>query len=196
MSLSSTVFQGGMYPGLPQSMLERVTGGIRQIDSDHGYIHDGLLYHVFLNVEISAGGVHDITIKTPPQAQGVYVHYRNEHVSTSADKLKVDLYEGATLAATPGGSALSIINHNRLSASTSKCTALSGPSVVSAGDLISQSYIGGGTGQGQSRSGAETSAANEFILKHDTVYLVRMTNGSSGANVVQIRPFWYEEGSA
>ena len=189
-------YQNGFYPGVPGTMLERVTGGIRQIDSDHGYIHDGRLYHVFLNVAMATSATHDIAIKTPPKAQGVYVHYRNEHISTSADKLLISLYEGATLAATPGGTPLAIINHSRLSSKTSALVVLNGPTVTNVGTMISQGYIGGGTGGGQARSGSETGADNEFVLKHDTVYLIRLTNGSSGQNIVQIRPFWYEEDGA
>jgi hypothetical protein len=172
------------------SPIERATKGVKIIDSDHGYIHDGDFYEAFFNETIATGASVLITITTPDD---LYVHYRNEKINTSGDKIKVELFEDATIAS--GGTAFTPINHNRVTTKISKVSVVRAPTLVTGADgsLIAQTFIGGGTGLGGNRNGAETVQTNEYILKQSCTYVVKITNDSAASNVVQLNPTWYEE---
>ena len=172
---------------------ERITSGVRQIETDHAYIHEGILFETFTRFTLATGISKDIAIITPAD---FYLHYRMEKVVSSGDKVSINLYEGATLDTPPGGSALTPMNHNRESGVNSATEVLEAPTVTADGLQIAQGYIGGGTGQGQSRIGTDLLQANEWVLSPDTVYLVRITNGSSADNIIQCNLMWYEEDSA
>lgn len=116
-----------------------------------------------------------------------------EKVSCSADKLTIALREGATINV--DGSAITAFNHNRNSSKTASSVLKNAPTVTVAGTQIAQAYIGGGTGVGGSRSGSDTKADNEWVLKQNTVYTITFTNDSSGDNVVNVNNVWYEETS-
>ena len=174
-----------------RNIIERATGAPKQIDSDHAYIHDGRLFTALTQNTLLTGASRYISIVTPSSA--VYVHYRNEIVSSSADKVTVELFEGATVTASTG-SAKASINHHRVGTPTASAVLVrDGVTVTGEGTMIYQSYIGGGTNLGAGRSGAETQQGNEFVLRPDTVYVVKLTNGSSGSNTIQCNPTWYEE---
>ena len=175
---------------IAHNVIERVTGAFKQIDNDHAYIHKGGLFSVNTKNTLAAAGVRYISFKTP--ANGKYIHYRNERTQTSGDKLSIELFEGATVTAATG-TAKTPINHSRISLLTTTVLVRDGVTVTAEGTLINQTFIGGGTGQGNNRSGEETTEKNEYVLKLDTMYVIKLTNGSSADNIIQCNPLWYEE---
>jgi len=181
-SLSDEVLSGAV---------ERVTDSLKSITTDHGYIHEGLLFEAGHKFTMAAGTVAYLRLKTSATK---YTHYRNEKISTSGDKLTVELFEAPTITA--AGTAIVPVNHNRLCGIASHTTVTHTPTVTGVGTPLYASYLGGGTGQGQARSGDVITEQNEWVLKRDTEYLIRLTNGSSAENIVQINPIWYEEGAA
>jgi hypothetical protein len=172
------------------SPIDSFTEAVKQIDTDHAYIHEGKFFEAFFNETLATAATVIITFTTPADK---YIHYRNEKINTSGDKITVELFESAVIST--GGTAFTPINHNRVTAATSTVSILRAPTLATAGDgnLIAQSYIGGGTGTGGNRSGSETTNVNEYILKRSTTYVIKITNGSAAANIVQINPVWYEE---
>lgn len=165
-----------------------VTRSEKEITIEHANIHEGLFYSASdIFVSINSAATYSIGILT---SNDCYVHYRNERLSTSADKLKITLYEGSTVS---GGTTVSAINHNRISSNVSSITIKKGITITSAGTTISTSYIGGGVNQGQNRSGGDTTGNNEFVLKRNTQYAIKLENGSSSTNIINIEPIWYEE---
>lgn len=172
---------------------ERVTKSLKSITTDHAYIHEGKLFIALTQNTLATGTSRYISIVTP--SNGKYIHYRNERVQTSADNVTIELFEDATVTADTGDE-ITPINHNRISSNVSTVTVRDGATVTDEGTLISQTFVGGGTGTGQARSGEETSEANEIILKRDATYVVKLTNGSSSDNIIQCNPLWYEEGDA
>ena len=175
-----------------QGAVERVTDGIRSIEVDHAYIHDGKFFESSIEFDLAAAAVGLIVIHTPVEH---YIHYRNEKVSCSADKLTIELYEAPTVTEVTGDEVIPY-NHNRTTSVVSQSTVLKNPTVTENGALILKTFLGGGTGTGSNRSGSETSSQSEWVLKRDTKYLIRVVNGSSANNLVQINPVWYEEGRA
>ena len=173
---------------------ERVTGAVRSIDTDHAYIHEGIMFSTYELQVISAGGTNKISFQTPAAERGQYIHWRPSLVSTSGDRVSVTLYEGNSDPV--GGLAMSIINRDRLASRSAFTTVKSGVTISTSGTAIDATYIGGGVGQGQSRSGAETGEKNEIVMKQGTNYSVNTYNGSTAAGTVFLKLLWYEEISA
>lgn len=173
---------------------ERVTKGVKAIDSDHAYIHEGYMFSAYTNQEIASEGVYKITFETPASATGKYIHWRPEFISTSGDSVTVKVYEGSS--GDSGGSDFTPINRNRLSSLTSLSTVTLGATVTTNGTQIDESFIGGGTGVGGTTQGSESGDKNEIILKQGELYTIEVTNGSSSANDIFIKLLWYEEDNA
>jgi len=171
-----------------ESELDRFTGSKKVIDSDHAYIHDGLFYTVAQRATLATGATAKFTFLTP--AAG-YIHYRPVNIATSADKLTVNFYEGSS--GNSGGSALTPVNRNRNSNRATGVVFKSGVTVTTNGTKFSEAYIAGATGTGGTRTGAQLSASNEWVLKPSTIYTWEYINGSSGDNVVFSEFQWYEE---
>lgn len=170
------------------NILDMFTGAVRNIDNDHAYIHEGKLFYSSYKVTLTAGSSSYIALTTPNTDK--VIHYRPVSITTSADKLTFLLYEAGTFT---GGSDLIAINRNR------KINVVAGTTVKTAvtstldGTLLYTGFIGGGTGTGQSRSGADMGESKEWVLKKNTVYLIKLTNGSSSSNEICLGLGWYEE---
>ena len=170
--------------------IERITGAFRTIETEHAYIHEGIFYESYNKFTLAAGAKRVVTIKP---AAGTYLHYRPTNLVTSADKVTIEFYEGATVTAATG-TAATPSNHNRNSTLASKVTLIDAPTVTADGTKFAQVYIPGATGTGGTRTGASAGVSNsEWVLKPDTVYMIRVTNGSSGSNDIQVNFQWYEE---
>jgi len=96
------------------------------------------------------------------------------------------LYEGATAT---GGTALTPVNLNRTSTSTSNSAAILNPSVSNTGTLLGTYILIGGVKK--KATGGDISSAS-FILKPLTTYLLRMTNVSGQAQAAEMILTWYE----
>jgi hypothetical protein len=166
---------------------DEFTGAVKAMTADHSYIHDGLLFETFHKASVASSGVMNVSILTP--AAG-YIHLRPSAVSTSGDLVTIAFYEGTTMTV---GTGLTAYNHNRNSTKAPTVVVKHTPTITADGTLLGQSFIGGGTGVGGSRSGGERGEVNEWVLKPSTQYLLRITNGSSAANVIQANVLWYEE---
>lgn len=60
------------------------------------------------------------------------------------------------------------------------------------GTLVAKSYIGGVSGNPQNRQGGTYSGGYKIILKPNTRYTFRFTNGSTANNVLNVRSEWLE----
>jgi hypothetical protein len=96
------------------------------------------------------------------------------------------LYEGSVVT---GGTAITALNKNRNSLTTSQSAALSNPTVTTLGTpILSQILIGG---QGK-KAGGGAIASSDLILKPLTTYLFRLTNVNGTAHAAEIVLEWYE----
>lgn len=170
------------------NVFENLTGAIKQIDNDQHYIHSGKFFTAFSLVTITSGSTLKYTLVTP--ATGT-IHYRPANITSSADQLTINLYEGST--GNSGGTAITPTNRNRNSSTATVILLKSGVTVTTNGTIIQKAYIPGATGTGGTRSGASLSGINEWVLKPSTVYTFEFINGSSASNVVFTEFQWYEE---
>lgn len=173
------------------NVFESFTKAFKVISTDHAYIHDGKSFRYPHLLSITAGGTNKITFLTPTVLSGKVVHFRPADLSTSGDKVTVNMYETST--GNTGGNARVPLNSNRNSALASGSTLLDGVTVTGNGTLIDIKYIGGGTGVGQARSGAGSQESEEIVLKPATLYTIEVINNSSATNIVLIGLRWYEE---
>ena len=161
--------------------------GVITRTNDHDIILGGGFFEAFSKFTLAVAGIKDLTIITPASTKTI--HYRPANVVTTADNVLLQFYEGATAT---GGSALTVADHNRKLTASSSAVFADGPTVSATGAQIGQAFLGGSTGVGQTRNGAQLGESNEWILKPSTTYLLRITNGSSASNTMQVNFVWYE----
>lgn len=169
---------------------ERVTGGVKQIDSDHGLIHAGRVFTAFTKDSVDSGATLVFSFTTPATK---YVHYRTALIVPSVDQVTTEIYEGSTINV--AGTALVVSNRNRTSATVAESLLKKGTTFTANGTLLPgfSTWLPGTTGIGQARSGTAFTATDEIVLKQGTTYRFVLTNGSSAANIVGITFRWYEE---
>lgn len=174
---------------------ERVTKGVRSIDTDHAYIHEGLAFEVS---SITTAFVGTVTYSlTPSTAPTKYVHLRPANISLEKDSVVFQIWEGTTNTST--GLTLTAYNRNRLSSVTSELTftGADGSSFLTTTGgavKIHERKIFGGTGPGQAKAGAEAGQPLEWVLDSAKKYAFALV--TTAAAEVGVNFFWYEEGDA
>ena len=149
-------------------------------------VYEGKMFSAFaLSPSIAAGANYDIGILTGDNT----VIYIPVGVSTTSDSVGISVYESATIT---GGTTLASANRQRNSSVVSSVTLKTAPTVSSVGTFVTKSYIGGVAGNPQTRQGGTASGGNKMVLKPNTQYILRFTNGSTAANVLSVKMEWIE----
>lgn len=168
---------------------ERVTKAFPVITTDHGFIHEGIAYTLAGSVTVD--GAWSLAITTPADQ---YTHFKPTSIAVSGGPVVVSFTEGDTFE---GGSAATPRNRNRTLTSPDSSTVVckTGVTPGGAGTTLFTSVIPGIT-TGSTRIGAGSSAAEEFVLKPSTVYILTLTESAVGTVLCGYDLFWYEEESA
>ncbi|PLX00493.1 MAG: hypothetical protein C0591_01115 [Marinilabiliales bacterium] len=175
--------------------IERVTNGVPIIDTNHAQIHAGNAFSFAKHQSLAAGASLDVTFEVPA---GAYVHFQAfDVVSDGLNELTVKLYEGTTLNATPGGTAITPVNRHRVGTpESSVLTVKHGATIDADGTELDEMFLPK-VSSGAVKNMATKGDSIEWILKPEEVYLLRLENtGTTTALVAVVRPFWYEEGGA
>ena len=161
------------------------TGAQTTIDYAHHEVHGGSAYIAYNNAVLANGNLNTISILTPDSEKWSHLLF---NITATADAT-LDILEDVTSIAS--GAAFTPLNFNRNSDNTSGNTVKVGdtpgsdPIVPTGGNEIwSESF--GTRGLTTSRMNA-----SELILKQNSLYLFRVTNGVN-ANTVTITLTWYE----
>ena len=165
--------------------LDPDTHAIKTIEWEHTEAHEGCFFRSGMNFTLGNGDVATFGITTPNSTTWAHISW---DLNATADGTFA-LLESVTSFA--GGVSVTPLNHNRNSSKASAMTCIRG---VTGADLITPT--GGttilnatlATGKG---SIVDRSHGMEFILRQNTKYLFRYTNGTS-ANVIQLVLEWYE----
>lgn len=167
-------------------ILELVKNGngdaITTIDYAHHEIHEGSSFTASFQQDIANGGNMDILIVTPNSTK--YAHF------TYALEVELEtnmfLYEGAIATA---GAAVVAYNRDRNNLTAATVVVTSTPTGITTGStIIRQNHYGTGK-----TAGGDDRTVNEFILKKNTKYLLRLTNLVANAtNYCSVRLNWYE----
>jgi hypothetical protein len=183
---------------------DRSTSADVVIDHEHHEVHAGSSFHVSysLTTASSDDDVTAIMFKTPNS--GKFGHM----IATfsASNPAEAIINEGPTLADSGDGSDKVILNRNRNSAKISSMQSLEDtPTVgsvtkmnetewtavgVSAGTELEHIFLAGG--DGPKAVGGVSRGTQEWILKHDTIYVFYLQNTGASANTHVISLDWYE----
>jgi len=184
----------------PKMVMEQLTGGFPNINTDHKLIHDGYgmcasLYYASLAAEAS-----EIYRFKGPNT--LYAHIKSIKVNAQGAPLKVELIRGTTanpLTITTAGTEVSgsIQNLNDNSDVVAESKLYNGSVAYTGGEVWCSLVVNGSTTR-QSVSGGNFSQSEnqEYVTKDgETDYILKITNldGSDAATHIGIAMFFYEE---
>jgi hypothetical protein len=154
-------------------------GSIITISPEHHEIHCGDSYEMTHSIDLTNGQIYNVLIIVPNatgtgQAQKLW-HFKGE-VDTEAEAL-IEFFEAPTYSA--AGTGLTSVNRNRQLAATytDSLGITHTPTLTGDGTRIYVKRIGSGK-----TSGGSASRSDEFVLKNNTAYLLRVTNATTTAN--------------
>jgi hypothetical protein len=165
--------------------IDSTTRVLSVIDYPHHEAHAGSFYRGGMNFTLANGEVATLGIVTPNTTKWAHMVWS---LSATADGTFTVLEDVTSFS---GGAAFTPLNHNRnsLNASGLTCTrGMTGADLITptGGSVILNAVLGTGKG-----SVIDRSVGQEFILKQNSKYLFRYTNGTS-ANIIQLVMEWYE----
>lgn len=154
---------------------------VETIDSIHERVHQGIL---FTHEQVAVAGdpaelANDASLEyliTVPAGKFPHMRWAAECGGDS----RVRIYEGVTTS--DDGTEVTMLNRNRNSSNTAPITLHTGPTVSDYGTLLGDQVMptGGGIFGIGGGAGAAT-IFGEWVLKPSTLYVVRLTNISGGA---------------
>jgi hypothetical protein len=172
--------------------LERVTGAVPVINSDHEAVHLGWGYAASVYAEaVADDGLIYIEFKTPVKESGT-VHLKAYRTWTEGGLASFTITEAPVL--TTGSTTLTPHNRLRTSVAPQKSRSIlkSDPTSISGGTAIEGPFAFGGGGVGTGAGGG-ISSDQELVLGHSTTYLLAVKNLAGAAKALGLWIFWYEE---
>lgn len=172
-------------------------GSIIAIPPEHHEIHCGDSYTAHHVADLGNGASIDYLITVPDWGdpvsgddpfgnQGIKVaHFLGELSGES--EADVFFYESPTITA--NGTALSVLNRNRNSSNVDLLAIYQGATVSATGTELEHTRFGSGRGVG-----GGVNRTDEWVLKNNTSYLVRVTNLVTTSNYHSIRFQYYVHG--
>ena len=152
--------------------------------SSHHEIHKGYHYTVDDKVTLGSNGQRNLLIVTPPCINVTYDHMVFS-ISSSGIITTGALYENVTYSVI--GTVTPIHNRNRPLNYVSLSNVYIIPTITSTGEELSNYHWG------SRHIGGSVRDSEEFILKCDTNYLIRVISDEN-ENLVTIKLDWYEKG--
>ena len=157
-----------------------VTNSKVVITHEHHEIHEGQTFLISGQTTLGLGATYSILLTTPDTNKHCHLV---GHVRATGEA-NVALYENPTGAV--AGAAITAYNKNRNSADTNTTTANVLTSVTTPGTLLETQYFGSGQ-----NVGGEGRATEEWVLKKNEEYILRVTSTSAG-NDISFVLAWYE----
>ena len=167
-------------------------GALITIPVEHHEIHCGDSYEFSHIADLGNGGVLDVLIIVPnegvtgePGLQQDVKQYHFKGRVVSEFEANVQFYEDTEVS--DNGTGINVYNRNR---NASDYTDFLGvyhtPTVTSAGTLLETNRIGSARS-----SGGQATRADEWILKDNTIYLLRITNNVTTDNYIDVHIDYY-----
>jgi len=162
--------------------VEPTTNSVQTIDYSHGELHNGTHYVVRNTALLAKAGTKDILIVTPNTTKWAHMIFGYE----ANDAAVVgQFFEAPTYSAI--GTLDGARNRNRNVADNNTTLVYNDPVITVTGTLLTTKAVGSGK-----NSGGGTRDNAEFILKQNTVYLLRITEGNIAATNINWELDWYE----
>ena len=169
-----------------EAYLDQYSGALGVIEQEHMKIHKGEAFTVSERLTIpNVGGTHEFLAIVPAL---VFPHFRSFTVTSDGGPNDVDFYEGSTISSP--GTPVTPFNNNRNSSNIAELLVYDTPVLLTDGVSLEPILIPGTKQTGS--FGSE--ASNEWILKQDEIYMIRITNNTTGAGTSNftINLFFYE----
>jgi len=162
--------------------VDNATDALIMIQETHSQIHEGDMFSYCNTTDIANSGNFTILFVTPNNGLGTHIVFV---VETEAEA-GFQIWESANVSAN-GTMDMHIVNRNRTSANLSAVMIYNTPTLNSLGSMICDKHWGTGKGVG-----GEDRAAEEWLLKPNTKYIIRVTNFTTSANYASTELIWYQ----
>jgi hypothetical protein len=163
-----------------------ISGALNTIDIVHNEIHEGEFFSVSFKSADDSAIADNATIAFALTPATKYVHL--QAVGAMGGDAEIEFYEVSTVT---GGTATTPRNHNRNGSDNSDVTVVRDPTVNTAGTLLENIFLPGGTGP-QAVGGAG-GQRQEWVLRPAITHVVRITNRAGTAQPGSLSVSWYEE---
>ena len=161
--------------------IEPTTGSNKALEYEHAEVHSGDHFFWYEYHDIAGSATYDILIVTPNTTEWAHMKIAIEVERESI----ITLYEGTTTS--NDGTAQTEFNNNRNSTHTNTTQIFRAPTITAVGTQIAQ----GAYGSSRQFGGVATNA-QEFVLKQNTKYLLRVVNNTANASLTSYGITWYE----
>lgn len=181
-----------------ENFLEKVTGGLSNINTDHGAIHKGYLYYTNLEIASLASTATSYFLLEAPT--NLYMHIKGATLSALGSSVKLRVFRNINEITAKGTEQTNISkNTNDNSSSTSDAKFYSGPTTTGGlTDKWFEAIAYGSTLAGNNTVGNINSLGNPNIewvsANGNKQYLLEIENiGSETATDIELNFFHYEE---
>lgn len=161
--------------------IDSATRAITTVAFEHHQIHDGLTFTVMEVTDLGNGGVREVLVVSPNTTTWAHLVWEIEHELETS----IQFYRDTTY--TFNGTAIDSFNRHGNSPNVATTLVYHTPTITNVGTLIGMIQQGNGK-----KAGGSDRLANEFILKQDTAYLIRITNLTANNNLIFMKLNWYE----
>ena len=161
--------------------IDSATGVISTIESDHHKIHDGSMFTVIETVDLGNGETRDILMVSPDTTKWAHLVWEIEHELETS----VSFYKDTTYS--DNGTPITSFNRNGNSTANATTLIYHTANITNVGTLVANIQQGSGK-----KAGGADRQSNEFILKQNCAYLVRITNETVHDNLIFLKLNWYE----
>lgn len=161
-------------------------GALVAISPEHHEIHCGDSYECSYIEDLGNGATRDILIVVPDEegeGQTQKLYHLLGMVSVEAETT-IRFYEGPTFSA--AGTAIDVFNRNRNSSNADLLAVTYGPTITGTGTQLQVDKLGSGKSIGGTASRQE-----EWLLKNNTAYLLRVTNDTTSNNFIDVKLNYY-----
>lgn len=162
------------------------TGSMMVVPYEHHEVHEGHHFYYSDSATLAANATNTYLIQTPDTASRAHLLLFCDGSAIT----QIDFYESTDRDGVATGT---IFNSNRNSSNAATVKVFKGIATgTTDGTLISR--YKGGSATNQSSSAAHARRENEFVLKRNTKYLLRVTSGTND-NLTNVNLAWYENQS-
>lgn len=166
--------------------VDQFSGCRKILDTEHATIHDGIHFTAIYTETVSTTVV-TVLISTPASSTNKYIHFL---CGVETDKAVSWTFSEAPNAS--GGTSIVSYNNNRTSSITDPVTLTSGVTYVSSGTVLETHIMG--SNNPTTKLGGNTNSRNEWLLKQNTLYLIRVVPTTAASIINVILPYYYRLG--
>lgn len=165
---------------LMQALRDSITYSLVSISHPHHEIHSGDMFTDSGQDTLASAATKEILFITPDTTKLAHLLINIRATGEANYELFIDTTVSAN------GVACNITNRNHNSINTPTVQCFTGPTITDDGAKFHEEHFGSGQ-----ITGGDTRDESEWVLKRNTIYLLRITSESSGNDVSRILE-WYE----